>query len=284
MKVKIQSYRDLIFLGEIMLSETTIDNYIETIPPVPKVVKLCIDSLNDGDLVHAADIASEDRAFIHYLQNIVNKPIFGFRDEVKEARQIFGILGLSKAKQLIYGYYLLLILPKKWEVFDFNTSLFQDFQARLIHHWGKIVKFLGKDDNSLNQAISIIPATFVISEMLFRDINSTVKLLRDKKQMSYETIFYKMTDRTFFEISAMIAKKWDFSDDIVEMINKIGDLKEGDFGENALLISYLRLLLVYEMSRPAIIKAGLSDLFHLEPVFDDDILNNFYKIIQEEEN
>lgn len=266
-----------------MLSETTIDNYIETIPPVPKIVKSCIESLNSGNLIHAADVASEDRAFLHYLQNIVNKPIFGFRDEVKDARQIFGILGLTKARQLIHGYYLLLILPKNWEVFDFNTSLFQDFQTRLIHNWEKIVKFLGKDDHSLNQAISIIPATFVICEMLFRDINGTVKLLRDKKQMSYETIFYKMTDRSFFEVSALIAKKWDFSEDIVEMIRKIGELKEGDFGENALLISYLRLLLTYEMSRPAIIKAGLNDLFHLEPTFDDDVLNNFYKIIQEDE-
>ena len=267
-----------------MLSETTINNYIETIPPIPKVVKKCVEALDSGDLVRAADIAHEDRALLHYLQNIVNKPIFGFRDEVKNTRQIFGILGMSKAKQLLYGYYLLLILPKKWEVFDFNVRLFQDFQARIIHNWGKIVKFLKKDDSDINEAISIIPATFIVCEMLFRDINSTVSLLRDKKQMSYETIFYKMTDRTFFEIASIIAKKWDFSDDIVDLIKKIGDSKEGDFGENALTISYLRLLIVYEMSRPAIIKAGLSDLFNLEPIFDDEVMNNFYKIIQQEDD
>lgn len=265
-----------------MLSETTINRYIETIPPIPKIVKMCIERLNNGDLVHAADIANEDKALMHYLQNIVNKPIFSFREEVKDARQIFGILGMTKAKQIIYGYYLLLILPKKWEVFDFSTSLFQDFQARLIYNWGKIAKFLEKDNASLNQAISIIPATFIVCEMLFRDINSTVTLLRDKKQMSYEAIFHKMTDRSFFEISSLIAKKWDFSDDMVEMIKKIGDPKEGIFGDDALLISYIRLLLIYEMSRPAIIKAGLSDLFNLEPIFDDEVMSNFYKIIQEE--
>jgi len=266
-----------------MLSEVTINNYIETIPPIPKIVKRCVKILDDGDLVYAADIASEDRALIHYLQSIVNKPIFGFRGEIKNARQIFGILGLSKVKQLIYGYYLLLILPKKWEVFDFNASLFQDFQARLIHNWEKIVKFLDKDNASINQAISIIPATFIVCEMLFRDINSTVSILRNKKQMSYETIFYKMTDRSFFEVASLIAKKWDFSDNILEIIKKIGDAKEGDFGENALIISYFRLLLIYEMSRPSIVKAGLSDLFNLEPIFNDELMNNFYKIIQEEE-
>jgi len=266
-----------------MLLESTIDKYIETIPPIPKIVKMCIASLEKDDLVHAADIANEDRALIHYLQNIVNKPIFGFRDEVKNARQIFGILGMAKAKQLLHGYYLLLILPKEWEVFDFNTSLFQDFQARLIHNWGKIVKFLKIDSAQINQVMSVIPATFIISEMLFRDINSTVSLLREKKQISYETIFHKMTNKTFFEVSSMIAEKWDFTDDIVTMISELGNSKEDDFGENTLLLSYLRLLITYEMSRPAIIKAGLSDLFELEPVLDEDLINNFYMIMQQEE-
>jgi len=277
MKVKIQYYKK----EGMMLSETTIDNYIESIPPIPEVVRVCAKALESGDMVHAADIANEDRALIHYLQNIVNKPIFGFRDEIKNARQVFGILGISKAKQLIYGYYLLLILPKKWEVFDFNSSKFQDFQARLIHNWGKIVKFLGDENSEIIPAISIIPASLVVSEMLFSEINSTVKLLRDTKQLSYETILRKMTGRTFFEISSMIAKKWDFSQEIVDLIKKIGDANAGDFGESALEITYLRLLLIYEMSRPEMVRSGLNDLFDLEPIFDDEITNNFYKIIQE---
>ncbi len=264
-----------------MLSVTTINNYIESIPPIPKIVRKCSEALESGDMVRAADIANEDRALIHYLQNIVNKPIFGFRDEIKNARQIFGILGISKAKQLIYGYYLLLILPKKWVVFDFNSSKFQNFQARLIHNWGKIIKFLGREDSEIIPAISIIPASLVVSEILFSNINSTVKLLRETKQLSYETILRKMTDRTFFEISSLIAKKWDFSDEIVELVKKIGDVNEGDFGENALEITYLRLLLIYEMSRPSMVQSGLNNFFDLEPIFDDEIINNFYKIIQE---
>ncbi|WP_024953665.1 HDOD domain-containing protein [Sulfurospirillum arcachonense] len=266
-----------------MLSDTTISEYIESIPPIPKIVKHCVKALDDGDLVHAADIANEDRALIHYLQSIINKPIFGFRDEVKNARQIFGILGILRAKQLIYGYYLLLILPKKWEVFGFSSKEFQDFQARLIHHWGKIMKFLQKEDAEIIQAISIIPASLIVCEILFRDINSTVKLLREKKQMSYEKILIKMTNRTFFDIASLIAKKWSFSDKTIELIKKIGDTQEGDFGENALAITYLRLLISYEMSRPMMIKSGLSDLFDFEPIFDDEIANNFYAILEHED-
>ena len=279
MKVKLQYGK---FKGGIMLSGTTINNYIESIPPVPKIVKRCSEALNNGDMVLAADIANEDRALIHYLQNIVNKPIFGFREEIKNARQIFGILGISKAKQLIYGYYLLLLLPKKWVVFNFDNIKFQDFQARLIHNWGKIVKFIENKNSEIIPAISIIPASLIVCEMLFKDINSTVKLLRETKQLSYETILSKMTGRTFFEISSMIAKKWEFSQNSIEFIEKIGNSNVGDFGENALEITYIRLLLIYELSRPIMVDSGLSDLFEIEPIFDDNITNIFYKIVQEE--
>ena len=94
-----------------MLTDSAIESYINSIPPLPKIVRECSELLGKGNLVAAANKASEDRALIQYLQNIVNKPIFGFRSNVKDPNQIFGILGLSKAKQILHGYYLLLILP-----------------------------------------------------------------------------------------------------------------------------------------------------------------------------
>ena len=123
-----------------MLSKTTINNYIDSVPPIPEVVKRCVEALDSNDLHLAANIANEDRALINYLKIIVNKPIFGFVGEIKDTSQIFSILGLLKAKQLMYSYYLLLILPKDWNVFDFSSTKFQDFQARLIYDWGKIFR------------------------------------------------------------------------------------------------------------------------------------------------
>jgi HD-like signal output (HDOD) protein len=278
MKVKLQ-YGKL--KGTSMLSSTTISNYIESIPPVPKIVKRCSEALNSGDMVLAADIANEDRALIHYLQNIVNKPIFGFRDEIKNARQIFGILGIYKAKQLIYSYYLLLLLPSEWKVFKFNNIKFQDFQARLIFNWGKIVQEIKSEDDEIIPAVSIIPASLIVCEMLFRDIHSTVKLLRNTKQLSYEKILLKMTGRTFFDISSLVAKKWEFSEKTVNFIEKLGDKNIGDSDEHFSEIIYLRLLLIYELSRQVMVQSELSDLFEVEPVFDDEITENFYKIVQE---
>lgn len=264
-----------------MLSTSTIDTYMDSIPPVPEVVRRCIEALDKGDLVRAADIASEDRALIRYLKNIVNRPFFGFVGEIKNVRQIFGIFGLLKAKQLMYGYYLLLILPKEWKVFDFNSTMFQDFQARLIYQWDKITKFLKEESVELVQAISLIPATLIVCEMLFRDSKDTVKLLKEKKHMCYETILFKMTDRTFFDIASVIASKWEFSPKMTELLLKIGNVSEGEFGQDALAIQYIRLLIIYEMSRPIMINSGLNDLFDFELIFDEEITDNFYKIIEE---
>lgn len=67
----------------------------------------------------------------------------------------------------------------------------------------------------------------------------------------------------------------------IELIKKVGDDKEGEFGENALQISYIRLLIMFEMSRPVMVQSGLSDLFDFKQIFDGDMTSNFYRIIED---
>lgn len=265
-----------------MLSESTINEYIQSIPPLPAVVKNCMSALAKEDLVKAADFASEDKALMSYLRNIVNKPIFGFRSDIKDARQLFGVLGLSRARQLLYSYYILLLLPKNWEVFEFDSYKFQELQARLIFHWSKILESIGNHDKETASIITVIPAALIVCEMLFRSVNDTVILLREKKSMSYESILVKMTGRSLFDIVSLIAKKWEMSETSMQIIANLSCKEEGVFGKNAQLIEYLRLLLFYEMSRPVIMESGLNDLFELEMAFDSTVMESFYILMSEE--
>ncbi|MBE0490693.1 MAG: HDOD domain-containing protein [Sulfurospirillum sp.] len=265
-----------------MLSKSTINNYIDSVPPVPKILKDCIQAINEADMIKAANIADEDKALVHYLQQIVNKPIFGFANEIKQTRQIFGILGLARVKQIIYSYFVLLLLPKKWEVFSFDTHKFQDLQARLILHWSKILEKIGNQDKNLLGAITIIPATLIVCEMLFRNVKDTISILKVKKNMSYEAILIKMSGRTLFELAAIIAKKWEFPETTIEFIADIADVKKGDFGANARALQFVRLLLIYEFSTPVMIQSSLSDLFELPSDFDEHLLEEFHTIIQEQ--
>ena len=105
--------------------------------------------VNEGDLVKAAKTASEDLALKAYLKNLVNKPIYGFKNEVNELPQIFGILGVNAAKQSLYNYMLSLLTPKKWVLFKMNQHLFYDLQADLSRKWHDILVKLNIDDKDI---------------------------------------------------------------------------------------------------------------------------------------
>ncbi len=263
-----------------MLTDSIIQEYISTIPPIPKVIKSCLAYLDASDMIQAANVAKEDKAFVLYLSSIVNKPIFGFRDEIKDAHQIFGVLGLSRARQIVYGYYLLLILPKKWEVFDFSNRKFQDLQSNLIVSWNKILDFLKISDKDARLFISLIPASLIVCEMLFRDISGTVELLRSSKQISFDELLYKMSDQTLFDVTAKIAKKWEFSENIQNLISMISSKELSQDSKDYKILSFLRLLLSYEMSKPYIIQSGLNDFFDFPLDFDHRDVATFYKLIE----
>ncbi len=263
-----------------MLTNSTIHKYISTIPPVPKVIKSCLAYLDASDMVQAANVASKDKVFVLYLSSIVNKPIFGFRDEIKNINQIFGVLGLSRARQIVHGYYLLLILPKKWEVFNFSNRKFQDLQSNLIVNWNKILDFLNINDKDSRQFISLIPASLIVCEMLFRDIQETIQLLRSSKQVSFDELLYKMSDNTLFDVTVKIARKWEFNENIQSLISQISSKNLTQEMDTFRVITFLRLLLSYEMSKPYMIESGLNDFFNFPLDFNEKDITDFYTLIE----
>ena len=76
-----------------MTTKNEISDFIDKIPPTPKVLKETFSLLNLGELSKAAIVAEGDLALKSYLKGIVNKPIYGFSNEVSDISQIFGILG-----------------------------------------------------------------------------------------------------------------------------------------------------------------------------------------------
>ena len=260
-----------------MITKNEINRYLDSIPSVSKTIKSTLSYLDKSDMIQAANIAKEDRAFVEYISKIVNKPIFGFRNDIKNINQIFGILGLTRTRGLVYGYYLHLILPKEWEVFRFSNKKFQDLQINLIIEWEKILDLLQIKNSDLEQSITLVPASLIVCEMLFRDIKDTISILRKRNNISYDEILYKMSGYTLFDIVGQIAKKWRFDDAIFLFIKEA--LSNSCEKEESL---YLRLLLSYEMSKPYIINSGLNDFFDFKLDFTEDEIIKFKKIINME--
>ncbi len=257
-----------------MLTKDDIDKYLDSIPPIPQTIKTTLMYLECSDMIQAANTAKEDRAFVEYLSSIVNRPIFGFRDDIKNINQIFGILGLGRAKQIVYSYYMHIIMPKKWEVFDFSNKKFQELQANLMIQWSKILDALKIHDRDLEQSITLVPASLIVCEMLFRDMKDTVVLLKQTKDITYDEILYKMSGLKLLDVVEKIAAKWDFEESITLF------LKDA-FYENSKeeLGQLLRLMLSYEMSKPYIINSGLNDFFDFSMDFQEEYVLKFQALI-----
>ena len=150
-----------------MITAEDIEHYIKRVPPLPQALKETVRYLEEGDLVKAAKSAKEDKALSTYLKVLLNKPIYGFRNEISDVSQIFGILGVSRSQQAIYNYMTTLLSPSKWIVFKLNRVIFYNLQADLSIHWQKILTHLSIDDTNILSSISLLPASIIVSEALF---------------------------------------------------------------------------------------------------------------------
>ena len=264
----------------IVITKEDIESYIERIPPAPEAVRQTLALLQAGELRKAAAVASEERALAAYLRNLVNKPIYGFKNEVKDAAQIFSILGVGGSVQTVYNYMMNLLSPKEWRFFKLNHALFNDLQADLSAGWNKILTQLDIEDQDVEAAVALLPSAVIVAEALFNAHKSDVELIRSAKDIDLSTILKRLCGYTLFNISAMIAKKWD-------MPQKIADIALAASGEYTLedkdameLGAWMHLLLFYLLSKPKYIDAGLNDFLEFNVGYVEKIYEEFSQIME----
>ena len=263
-----------------MITQEKIDNYIDKIPPAPKVLRETLTHLGNGDLVKAAAIAKEDRALNNYLKVLVNKPIYGFKNEVSEVSQIFGILGVSRAQQAVYNYMLSLLSPSKWTLFKLNRVLFYNLQADLSMNWKKILEHLDIEDKEKLSAISLLPASIIVSEALFSEKKKDVELLRSVHDIDLNTILKRLCGMDLFDIAQKIANKWEMPEEIGAIIQASSGVKPSEDAEINTLGKWMHLLLFYTLSQPQYIEAELNDFIDFQIEYVQDIYEDFSQLME----
>lgn len=258
-----------------MITNEQINSFIEKIPPAPKALQTTIMFLNNGELTKAAQIAETDLALKSYLKNIVNKPIYGFRNEVSEISQIFGILGLSSSQQTVYNYMMTLLSPSQWELFDLRESTFYELQAKLSLKWKKILEHLNLNNIDIESAITLLPASIIVAEALFNEKKDDVDLLRSVKNLDLNTILFRLCKVDLFDICAKIAQKWEMPDTIIQIVLASSGYKPSQNEELNLLGKWMHLLLFYELSQPMFVEAGLNDFIEFQIEYVGDIYDDF---------
>ncbi len=263
-----------------MITEKEIEDFIKKIPPLPDVLKATVTFVNQGELTKAAKIAQQDPALSKYLTTLVNKPIYGFRNEVHDLSQIFGILGTSGAKQVLYNYMLSLLSPSKWELFNLNEAKFHDLQAKLTIRWKKILSHLNIDNKDIASAITLLPASIIVCEALFKSHKEDVILLRSAKALDYNTILKRLGGFDLFDISEKIATSWEYPEKISQIIQAASGIKPSQDKEINLLGKWMHLQLFYTLSQNIYIEAGLNDFIDFQVEYVEDIYEDFSNLLE----
>jgi len=263
-----------------VITEEKIEQYIEKIPPMPKTLQATIQLLREGDLVKSAKIAKTDNALNAYLKELVNKPIYGFKHEVNELSQIFGILGVAKAQQAVYSYMVSLLSPDKWTFFHLNKNSFYSLQAELSVGWQKILKHLDINDKELESAIALLPASIIVSEALFCEKKEDVLLIRSVEDIDLNTMLKRLCHKDIFDVCAMIASKWHMSDEIITIVQASSGKKEIADPQLERLGKWMHLLLFYVLSKPSYVEAELNDFIEFNVVYVEDIYEEFASLME----
>jgi HD-like signal output (HDOD) protein len=257
--------------------------YIQHIPPAPMIVKQTLDYVKAGDLTKAAKCAEEDPALKLYLKTLVNRPIYGFRNEVSDLSQIFSILGISTAQQILYNYLISLLSPKKWNLFDLSSQAFYDLQASLSRKWVKILLHLDRHDHDNESAITLLPASIIVCDALFGEHKGEVEQLRAVKALDYNTILFRLTSMTLFDICNEIALKWEISPTISRIVYAASGIERNLSEDDKILAQWMHLLLFYELSQSNYVSAGLNEFIEFQIDFVHDIYESFMQVVEYDE-
>ncbi len=260
------------FKEVIVINENEINEYIKKIPPMSDSLSKCLIFLNQGELAKASAIAQEEISFLDYMKDLVNKPIYGFKNEVKELPQIFSILGIGGSKKALYAYMISLLSPNKWEVFKLNKTKFTLLQDILSVEWKKILKYRNINDNEIESSISLLPSSVILAEALFVKHLDDVKLLKQFKDINYNEILMKMTSKSLFDLSVMIGKKWNISE---KSYNIVYNSSGKDLSIEDDLAKMMHLLLFYVLSKPEFMDTKLNDFIEFKVDYVQSVYEDF---------
>lgn len=267
-----------------MVNQEQISLYIQTIPAVPAVLKESLEHIRNGDLSKAAKCADEDPALKLYLKTLVNRPAYGFRNEISNISQIFSILGTSSGYQILCNYLLNLLAPKKWSLFALSPNAFYDLQASLGQRWEKILIHLGMQNHETQSAITLLPASIIVCDALFGEHQGEVEQLRSVKALDYNTILYRLSRRSLFDICGDIAQKWEISPLAERIVHASSGLDPEITGPEKTLAQWMHLLLFYELSQSAYVSAGLNEFLDFQIDFVQDIYESFTQVVGYDES
>jgi hypothetical protein len=261
-----------------LITKEEIIEKLDSIPPLPEVVKNSINFLKKGDLQKAADEADKDLILKQKIAKIVNSAYFGFSKELKNTRQMFSALGIEMARSVILSYMVSLLEPKEWKIFidlDFET-----FQSAFLSGSKKAI-ILESNEESYKKyadALSLIPSTICLIDELLGSKKREVDLLIETSGLNYGKILKRFTGYSIFTLAALVAEKWQIDKNNVNFI-KLIECKECADDEITKSAAAVHLELFKIVSKPHFFI--LNSFIDFNPKTIEIAKKNYERIINE---
>jgi hypothetical protein len=173
-----------------------------------------------------------------------------------------------------------LLSPKKWELFKLKEASFHELQAKLSRRWKQILISLDIDDMEIESAISLLPASIIVSEALFSAKKDDVDMLRSVSDIDLNTILLRLCNLDLFDICEKISLKWEMPSKIAQIVQASSGIKPSDDEEINKLGKWMHLLLFYELSQPMFVQAQLNDFIEFNTEYVSDIYEDFSKLVE----
>jgi len=166
------------------------------------------------------------------------------------------------------------------QLFALNKNSFSDLQAELSSKWQKIVSHLGIKDADIQNAITLLPASIIVSEALFCEKIDDVNLLRSASEIDLNTILARLCGMDLFDICQRIAQKWNMDEKSAAILQAASGVKPSEDEQINMLGKWMHLLLFYTLSQPTYINAQLNDFIDFQIEYVGDIYDDFAKLME----
>ncbi|NPA10980.1 MAG: HDOD domain-containing protein [Epsilonproteobacteria bacterium] len=203
-----------------LITKEEIKKYLSEVPPVPENVKNCLDYLKAGELKKAALEADKDIVLKKQIESVVNSAYFALPNKVEDTVQLFSMIGLEMARNLVYSYLVTLLKPKEWKIF--TNFHFRDFQANFMREFeDSMIEEVGKDlYKQYSEIGAIVPAAVCVCDSLLGSKKEQLELITQNVPIEYGTLIKRMTGYGLFGIAARIGELWGIEEEKVQYLEK----------------------------------------------------------------
>ena len=254
-----------------LISKDEIKKYLSQVPPIPEPALNTLKHLKKGELKKAAIEADKDFVLKKQIEDIVNSAYFALPNKVEDTVQLFTLIGLEMAKNLVYSYIVSLLEPKEWKIFNIN---FKDFQAEFLSIYEKymLLEFGKETYKKYSEIGAIIPVSVCVCDMLLGKRKEKLDLLLSSAPLEIGTVLKRISGVTLFEIAAMIGEIWELDKEKCEMIKNSECLEC-----NNKISALAHFLFFYLVSKPQFI--DLNSLIAFNPKCIEYIPKTYERIV-----